>query len=66
MINCFSIIYVFAVPLKTKTSGEIVEAITTVLKKYKMKHFQTIQGGEWFNKSVSKLFNDYKINNYST
>lgn len=65
MINCFSK-FAFAVPLKNKSGLEVAEKLEPILKKYKMKNFQTDQGKEWFNVNVRKLMKKYKINHYHT
>lgn len=65
IINCFSK-FAFAIPLKTKTSNEIVKAITPILQTNKMNHLQTDKGKEWYNEPVQKLLNKYNINHYST
>lgn len=51
MINCFTKL-VFAIPLKTKTSVEIVKALRPILRNNKMKHLQTSQDNEWYNSTV--------------
>lgn len=65
MINCFSK-FAFAVPLKNKSGLEVAEKLEPILKRYKMKNFQTDQGKEWFNLNVRKLMKKYKINHYHT
>lgn len=65
LIDCFSK-FAFAVPLKTKTATEVVLKLEPILKKHKMKHFQTDDGKEWFNSKFSSLMAQYKINHYST
>lgn len=65
MINCFSKM-AFAVPLKSKTGVEVSRALEPILKKHKMKHFQTDDGKEWYNTHVKKLMEKYSINHYST
>lgn len=65
MINCFSK-FAFAVPLKNKSGLEVAEKLEPILKRYKMKNFQTDQGKEWFNVNVRKLMKKYKINHYHT
>lgn len=54
MINCFSK-YAFAVPLKSKSALDVVRALEPILKKHKMKHLQTDQGKEFYNKHISTL-----------
>lgn len=65
MINCFSK-FAFAVPLKDKSGPEVANALEAILEKHKMKHFQTDQGKEFFNKHVKKLMIKYNINHYHT
>lgn len=65
MLNCFSK-FAFAVPLKDKTMTEVAKALEPILAKHKMKHLQTDDGKEWFNRSVSALVKKYKINHYAT
>ena len=65
MINCFSK-FAFAVPLKTKTSVEVVKALAPILKRNKMRHLQTDQGKEWFNFAVQNLLRSHNINHYNT
>lgn len=65
MINCFSK-YAIAIPLKSKKSDEIVSALRPILKKHKMKHFQTDQGTEFFNEKVKSLLKSHNINHYYT
>lgn len=65
MINCFSKL-AFAVPLKDKSGPEVAKALEPILAKHKMKHLQTDDGKEWYNKHVAKLTNLYKIKHYST
>lgn len=65
MINCFTK-FAFAIPLKDKTGQEVAKAIEPILIKHKMKHFQTDQGTEWFNKYINGLMKKYNINHYAT
>lgn len=65
MINCFTK-YAIAVPLKSKTSTEIVNALKPILENHKMKHFQTDQGTEFFNSKVQSLLKRHNINHYYT
>lgn len=65
IINCFSKLAI-AIPLKSKSALEVVKALETVLKKHKMKHFQTDQGKEFFNSHVKKLMAKYNVNHYHT
>lgn len=65
IINCFTK-YAFAIPLKSKKSEEIVKHLEPILKNNQMKHFQTDEGGEWFNFRVKSLLAKYNINHYLT
>jgi hypothetical protein len=65
MINCFTK-YALAVPLKTKGAANVAQALTPILKKYKMRNLQTDQGSEFFNTSVASLTKKYGINHYHT
>lgn len=65
VINCFSK-FAFAVPLKTKSSDEIVSALEPILSHHKMKHFHTDEGKEWYNSKVRSLLSKHGINHYST
>lgn len=65
VINCFSK-FAFAIPLKSKTSNEIVRALTPILRSNKMKHLQTDKGKEFYNLPVRQLLDQYNINHYST
>lgn len=65
MINCFTK-FAFAIPLKGKTGVEVAKVLEPILLKHKMKHLQTDEGKEWFNKDVKALVNRFKINHYAT
>lgn len=65
IINCFTK-FAIAVPLKTKTANEVELSLRPILEKYPMRHFQTDDGGEWFNKKLNTLFKQYNVNHYST
>lgn len=65
MINCFSK-FAFAVPLKSKSGLDVARALEPILQKHKMKHLQTDQGKEFYNKHVDALMKKYGINLYST
>ena len=65
MINCFTK-FAFAVPLKNKSGPEVARALEPILKKHKMKNFQTDQGKEFFNSHIKKLMVKYGINHYAT
>jgi hypothetical protein len=65
VINCFTK-FGIAIPLKTKTGIEVTKALEPILQRYSMKHFQTDQGTEFFNASVSSLLRKYNVNHYHT
>lgn len=65
IINCFSK-FAIAIPLKSKSANDIVNALEPILQQFPMKHFQTDQGTEWFNSKVKLLLNKYNINHYYT
>lgn len=65
MINCFTK-FAFAIPLKSKSALDVARALEPILKKHRMKHLQTDQGKEFFNKRVDALMKTYGINLYST
>jgi hypothetical protein len=67
VINCFSK-KADAAPLKNKSGKAVTEAMETIIKRYKqpMKHLQTDDGKEFFNKNFKALMNKYDINHYST
>jgi hypothetical protein len=66
-INCFSKV-ADAMPLKDKTGKSVSAAMETIILRSKntIKHLQTDDGKEYFNKDFSKLMGKYKINHYST
>lgn len=65
VINCFSK-FAYALPMKTKTAGEVVKVLETVLRTNRMKHLQTDNGKEYYNKQVRALLKKYGVNHYST
>jgi hypothetical protein len=67
IINCFTKV-ADALPLKDKTGKSVTEAMETAIKrdKHKIKHLQTDDGKEFFNKSFALLMKKYQINHYST
>lgn len=65
MINCFTK-FAFAVPLKSKSGVDVAHALEPILKKHPMKHLQTDQGKEFFNRHVNAVVKKYKVNLYST
>lgn len=65
VINCFSK-FVIATSLKTKSASEVERTLRPIFDKYKMKHFQTDKGSEFFNHRVSNLIKKYGVNHYYT
>lgn len=67
VINCFTKV-ADALPLKDKTGKSVTQAMEIVIKrdKNKMKHLQTDDGKEYFNKIFAELMKKYNINHYST
>lgn len=65
VIDCFSK-YAYAIPVKNKTGGEVAKALETVLRKVHMKHLQTDNGKEYYNKTVRSLLDKHGVNHYST
>lgn len=63
IIDCFTK-FAFAFPLKSKRAIEIKNVLEPIFEKYPMKHFQTDQGTEFFNSSVSALLKRFGINHY--
>lgn len=66
-INCFTK-FAAATPLKDKTGKIVAAAVENIIKggKHKIKHLQTDDGKEYFNKVFSNLMQKYNINHYST
>jgi transposase InsO family protein len=67
IINCFTKV-ADALPLKDKKGKSVAEAMEIAIKrdKNKIKHLQTDDGKEYFNKDFAALMKKYKINHYST
>lgn len=67
VIDCFSK-YGWAIPVKNKTADSITTAMKRLFEKSNRvpKNLQTDLGKEFYNKSFSKLMDDFKINHYST
>lgn len=67
LIDCFTKV-AYASPLKNKTANAVTTAMENLLKrcKIKMKHLQTDNGYEYYNKEFKSLMNRYNINHYST
>lgn len=68
VIDCYSK-YVFTRPLKSKTSGEVVKAMSSIFKNSGgrvPRNLQTDQGKEFYNRDFSKLMKQYDINHYSS
>lgn len=66
-INCFTKV-ADATPLKDKTGKRVAAAVEKIIKrgKHKIKHLQTDDGKEYFNKVFSNLMMKNNINHYST
>lgn len=66
-INCFTKV-ADAEPLPNKTGKTVTEAMERVIKRNKnsIKHLQTDEGKEYYNKFFAELMNKYGINHYST
>src|SRR5215469_10815540 len=60
--------YAWALPLKTKSGNEMVDAIAKIIRDDRRcpKNLQTDMGKEFYNANVQKLFKEYNINHYST
>ena len=56
----------YVVPLKTKSEGEIAEAINKLVKQLKPKAITTDNGSEFTNKTVQALFKKNNIIHYKT
>ena len=67
IINCFTKV-ADALPLKDKTGKSVTDAMEIAIKRDKnqIKHLQTDDGKEYFNKDFTQLMDKYKINHYST
>lgn len=63
VINCFSK-YVWAYPLKTKTSKEVAKALENVFKKQTPIHFCTDAGGEFIGREMKTLMAKYNVKHY--
>lgn len=65
-INCFSK-YVWIVPLKTKTSAEVVKSmVDRILPEFIPRNIQSDDGKEFFNKMFRDMCSKHSINHYST
>ena len=59
--------FAWGIPLKTKTSLEVVKAIDNIFKLGRVpKNLQTDDGKEFFNKHFKNLMTKHNINHYST
>lgn len=67
IINCFTKL-ADAIPLKSKTGISVTQAVKLAIDRnnFKIKHLQTDDGKEFFNKWFSKLMDLQNINHYST
>jgi hypothetical protein len=57
--------YVRAAPLRQKSAVEVSAALEKIFQQTKPRHLQTDQGKEFYNASVQRLLERYKINHYS-
>lgn len=64
IINCFSK-FVWAFPLKNKSSQEVATAMEKVLKIQKPINLQTDSGTEFFNQNFKQLMQKYHVNHYN-
>lgn len=67
VINCFTKV-ADAIPLKDKTGKSVTKAMEIAIQRNKntIKHLQTDDGKEYFNKDFSQLMKKYNVNHYST
>ena len=67
VIDCFSK-YVWAKPIKSKSSDDVTEAFSAILKESKRnpQNLNTDQGMEFYNSNFQSLMKKYNINHYST
>lgn len=67
IINCFTKV-ADAIPLKNKEGISVSKAMDIAIKRngFKIKHLQTDDGKEFYNKHFEKLMKRYNINHYST
>ena len=67
VINCFTKV-ADALPLKDKSAQTVANAMSRIIlrSKHKIKHLQTDDGKEYFNKIFANLMHKYNINHYST
>lgn len=60
----------YAEPLKDKTGSEVTQAMDRIIRKinqhYHINNLQTDDGKEFFNASMKRLLEKFKINHYST
>ena len=63
VINCFSK-FVWAFPLKNKTSKEVTEAMQKVFQHQIPINLQTNMGKEFFNTQFKSLMKNYNVNHY--
>lgn len=67
VINCFSK-KADAFPLKDKSGSTVAKAMETIIQRDKntIKHLQTDDGKEYFNKHFQQIMKKHNINHYST
>ena len=54
-----------ALPLKSKSANDVLDAIIKMFNKEKPNHLQTDEGKEFYNVKVKSLLEKYNINHYS-
>lgn len=64
MLTCIDIFskYSWAIPLKNKTSDEVVRAFEMIFKECALSKMQTSLGKEFYNSKIQALFKKYNIN----
>lgn len=65
VIDCFTK-FAWAVPLKSKTGGEVTNALSKILVVRSPRSLQLDNGKEFYNSKFDALMTKYKINKYST
>jgi hypothetical protein len=58
--------YAWVIPLKTKSSQEVIKAFSPLFEKYKPLHIWVDEGKEFYNKEMTTLLKKYDITRYST
>jgi len=65
VIDCFTKV-ANAIPLRTKSGREVSKAMEKILKEKRMRHLQTDEGKEYYNREFKLLMKTYSINHFST